>query len=438
MGGLSAGGAAWFPHPSNHVALHALRPRLRFVLAVGFFTLLACAMTFPLARFASPVLPDSDDAYFSVWRIAWVSHQITRDPRSLFDANIYLPTKNTLAYSDAMLALGMMASPLIALGLHPAVVHNVLAIAGFATAGIGAFLLCHQLSRSTPAAVIGGIIFAFAPFRFAHIGHLELLWTAPMPLAVLVLHRALAQPQPVKHGLALGSLLALQVFCSVYYAAFLAVFLVAWTLLVLILRGTLNSRVLQVMLLGAALALCVVAPYGYAYAEARRELGPRTSDEVRRFSAVPSDYLRVSVESKRTRQARQNPTMRKPLSGAHGGCPCAGCDEASARLDRHPVRSIGLVDIRLVAGTERSELSGAARLRATVGRVTRASPVFLPAAPGAVRTRGDRVQQARREADDAWACGRCCGRCRRLPNRTGARRFTFEPPRSKHRQSTGG
>ena len=49
-------------------------------------------------------VPDLGDPLFSMWRLAWVAHQLPVDPRHLFDANIFHPAARTLAYSDAMLA----------------------------------------------------------------------------------------------------------------------------------------------------------------------------------------------------------------------------------------------------------------------------------------------------------------------------------------------
>src|SRR4029078_1913053 len=132
-----------------------------------FYLALACVMTYPLVRFDRAVLPDSDDAYLSVWRIAWVPHQIARAPTQLFDANIFAPARNTLAYSDAMLAMGVLSSPAIAFGVPPALVHTALVLGAFAASGWAAFLLCLELTGSRLAAILGGVIFAFAPFRFA-------------------------------------------------------------------------------------------------------------------------------------------------------------------------------------------------------------------------------------------------------------------------------
>jgi hypothetical protein len=248
---------------------------------VPLFVTLTVLLTWPMAHLWDPQLPAHDDAMFSVWRLAWVAHQLTTDPVRLFDANIFWPQQNTLAYSDAMLLLGVAGAPLIWLGVHPVVVHNLLLLAAFVSAGVGAAHLMRYFTPSVPAQLVAGIVFAFAPYRVAHLGHLELLWTAFLPLSLLGVYKVLERPT-VWRGLGLGLAVGLQALCSVYYAVFLIVWLVPAALLALWhVRVQWSSRHL-------------VAPYAAPYARARVDLPPRADAEVRRYSATPVDYLRVT------------------------------------------------------------------------------------------------------------------------------------------------
>ncbi len=283
-------------------------PRARTLLAVLlFYALVAAAFTYPLVRVDRPLLPHADDSYFNVWRLAWVAHQLGRDPAALFDSNVFHPLRNTLAYSDAMLGLGVLATPAIRLGVHPVVVHNLLVLSAFTTAAFAGFLLCRTLVASTAAALVGGVIVGFAPYRFAHIGHLELLWTAPMPLALLVLHRARTHPRSWRQGLLLGAIVAAQAYCSLYYAVFLALFIALWTIVALLLeRGDARGRLVRCVAVGGVAGLLLTAPYGYVYYTVHRELGGRDVHEIRTHSATPSDYVRVNAGN---RLYRPDPAM---------------------------------------------------------------------------------------------------------------------------------
>jgi hypothetical protein len=258
---------------------------------------LTLVLTWPLGWLSQPQLPDHDDALFSVWRLSWIAHRLTVDPATLFDANIFWPARDTLAYSDAMLLLGVVGAPFIWLGVHPATVHNILVFGAFVTAGAAAARVMRYFTPSVPAQLVAGTVFAFAPYRFAHIGHLELLWTAFLPLALLGLYRVLEQPT-VRHGLALGLAVGLQALCSVYYSLFLVIWLVpAAVLAPLHVRVPWSRRHMVAGAVAIVTATLLVAPYVGPYSRARGELPPRTDTEVSRYSAVPTDYLRASLSN---------------------------------------------------------------------------------------------------------------------------------------------
>jgi hypothetical protein len=266
----------------------------RWHLGLGLgFTALALLMTWPLGSPAMRVVPDMDDTYFSIWRLAWIAHQVVHQPTALFDANIFYPARHTLAYSDAMLLVGLVASPFLWAGMPPALVHNGLLIAALATSAWAMAVLAHRLTGDRGAAVLAGIILGFAPYRFAHIGHLELQWLLWIPLALLALHSLIARPRPIA-GLALGACLAAQLLCSIYYGVFLGLFAgVAW--LALVATEGVRPR-LAVSTAAAAIPLVLVAvPYLTPYNASRGEHGPRSAAEIAEHSARPTDYLKTPV-----------------------------------------------------------------------------------------------------------------------------------------------
>ncbi len=266
--------------------------RARTALVIVAFAALSIAMTWPLSKPAAGLLPDSDDAYFSVWRISWIAHQIATDPAHLFDANIFYPEKNTLAYSDAMLLVGVIASPALWLGADPVMVHNALLILALFTSAIAAYFLARRLGASIPGSAIAGLIFAFAPYRFAHIAHLELQWMMWMPLAMLALHRLIERPGVV-NGLLLGACVAAQTLSSIYYGVFLSLCLAIAAAIALV-----RSRDRANLAIGAFAAvapmLIVVLIYGPPYVETRATYGGRSVAEQQRYSASAADFLRVA------------------------------------------------------------------------------------------------------------------------------------------------
>lgn len=266
-------------------------PSLSGWTAAGIFTLLTVVFTWPQAVHLLSV-PDSIDTTFSMWRVAWIAHQVAADPRHLFDANIFYPLRHTLAYSDGVLLEGLAGAPLMWLGAPTVLVYNLLVLAGFVLSGLGAFLLVRDLTRSSAAGVIGGMVFAFAPFRFDHYIHLELLWAQWIPLAMWRLHRTLTTGR-LRDGLWTGVCVGLQGLSCIYYTVFLATILVvAGPVLITTAVPAVRRRALRSLLAGAILGAAMLAPYVATYQAARMDVGVRGRESVLMgFSAGPKHYL---------------------------------------------------------------------------------------------------------------------------------------------------
>jgi hypothetical protein len=258
--------------------------RWRAASVVAFFVILALVNTFPLILQPGSTIGEHGDAYFSIWRLAWVAHQLRADPIHLFDANIYYPHRDTLAYSDAMILPGVVLAPLNWMGADPLLLYNLTLIAAFVASGVCAYLLVRELTGSTPAGLLGGILFAFSGHRAEHFNHLELQFAFWMPLAVLVWHRAVARGRGF---VIVGLLAAGQILCSIYHGIFLVTWLVAITAAWFFRSPLRGIRAAAVILLPSMLVLAV---YSIPYMRSRVELGDRPSAEIAVYSATPGDF----------------------------------------------------------------------------------------------------------------------------------------------------
>jgi hypothetical protein len=261
------------------------------LLVLGLFVLLTAAMTWPQARYLSSQATPHQDVYFNMWRLGWFAHALAKSPGHLFDANIFYPERRTLANSDAIPVEGMAAAPLLWAGMRPVLVHNLLMLGAIAASGLAMFALARYLTGSRGGGLLAGVVFAFAPYRFEHIMHMELQWAMWTPLAFLALHRTLDTGE-WKYGMATGACVALQMLSSIYYGIFLAtliglgaLLLMAWD------RGVPLSRALFPLAAGAVLAGTVSAAYATPYLRVHGRIGDRPEGEVAAFSARPSSYL---------------------------------------------------------------------------------------------------------------------------------------------------
>jgi hypothetical protein len=241
-------------------------------------------------------VPDFGDPLFSMWRLGWVYEQWRGDPRPLFSGNIFHPASLTLTFSDSMLLPALMSIPLRAGGLHPVLAYNVLFLSGFVLSALATYLLVERLTGSPRAAFVSALIYGFYPYRFEHYSHLELQLTYWMPLALVWLHRFSATLK-VRDALVVALLAAAQLYSSMYYGVFFAIYAGAVLGTLLLLARQPWRRVVAPVAWALTLAVVLAAPLARPYLTAQAVKGERDEGAVRVYSAWPSDYLRAHERS---------------------------------------------------------------------------------------------------------------------------------------------
>ena len=158
------------------------------VVATGS-VLLAVAMTWPLVlRWHTHVVRDPGDPLLQAWQVAWTGHALRTPGVSLFAANAFWPLPDSLAFSDAL--LGYAPVGLVGSGLAAATVrHGVLVLFACALALVGGHLLARELGARPAAALLAGVVVAWAPWRLNHLGHLNVLSTGGIALTFWLLLR---------------------------------------------------------------------------------------------------------------------------------------------------------------------------------------------------------------------------------------------------------
>src|SRR5580765_1562331 len=189
-------------------------------IACGLALLLAVVMTWPLATGLGRLgRTTTMDGLYGIWNVGWVAHAIVTDPASLFDANIFYPHRETLAYSEANIVAGIIGIPAWLLTRNAYAAHNSALLFGFATSFLGMWLLARHLSGRADTSVVPAILFAFCPYFYSHSAHVQLLMAGGIPLSMLALHR-LADSPSARRGVVLGVVLATQALACAYYGIF--------------------------------------------------------------------------------------------------------------------------------------------------------------------------------------------------------------------------
>jgi hypothetical protein len=266
--------------------------RKEFCLAVVVAAFLTVALTWPIApRIGSAGRVDSGDGRYSIWNVAWVAHALTTNPAQLYNANIFHPHQNTLAYSEANLVAGAMAVPVWLLTKNAVAASNWVILCSFTLSALATYALARRLTRSVPGAAVAAIGFAFCPYVFSHIPHVQLLMTFGVPVVLLCLHDFVETPT-VRRAVLLGAASALTGLSCGYYgifAALIAGFGIVWFGVAL--HRWREPRYWLLAGLAGVIAVVIVTPFLGPYIDIQSKGFARSLDDVRTFSVRWRSYL---------------------------------------------------------------------------------------------------------------------------------------------------
>jgi hypothetical protein len=276
--------------------------------AVGLYSIAAVLLTWPLASVATQqIAGDASDTLFNCWVLQWTSGQVMRALhgdlsalRHYWDGNIFYPSSLTLAYSNHLTPQMLQALPVLASTGNIVLAYNLLFLATIVLSGLGVYLLVRDVTGEPVAAFLGGLAFAFAPYRIDQYAHLEVLSSEWMPFALFGLRRFIVSGRllPLAGGTAA---VVAQAFSCGYYLAYFAPFVVAYCLCELALQNRLRDRgTWRALIAAGAIAVIVVGAFSWPYAEVRRrgDVGVRGRAEIEHFSADTHAFATVSSWSR--------------------------------------------------------------------------------------------------------------------------------------------
>src|SRR3954463_13367001 len=170
--------------------------RRELLLVALAAVLLALVMHWPLPlHLGSDVPRDLGDPLPQAWQVAWDGHALLHQPLDWFQANIFWPLPNSLAFSDAL--VGYAPAGLFGSGLHAAIArYDLLFLFAYALAFFGAYLLARELGLGPAGALVCGAAFAFAPFRLEQDGHMQVISSGGIPLALAFAIRGVRLRRP--------------------------------------------------------------------------------------------------------------------------------------------------------------------------------------------------------------------------------------------------
>jgi hypothetical protein len=257
------------------------------------------------AAWAARVLPrlgthlrDAYDAQLQAWGVAWVGHALVHAPLRVFDANIFAPVPNALAFTEPLVGYGLFGIPLGLAGLSPVGVFNLLCLLGtaFSVWAISRLAIAHGAPRAP--ALLGAAAAALGATAATNLGYISFVVAGGIALC-LVAWKSLRESGRWGTAVALAVALAGLAWFSLHLFAFgiaaLAAIVAADAVTA---PETRRLGLLAKLAASLALAAALLAPLALHMLEARRDHGFQRDDaESRRFSASPGDWLTTTSEN---------------------------------------------------------------------------------------------------------------------------------------------
>jgi hypothetical protein len=266
--------------------------RSRRAAALALSLLLAIAHTWPLAlhpgRYSRN---DNADTELNEWILAWVEHQLPRDPLHLFQANIFYPAKDSLAFSEPLIVPAILGAPLAWAGASPVLVYNLVLILGFALTAFATCVLVESWTGNLAAGLLAGSLFAFNTHTLTRLAHIQGIHLYGLPLALLALDR-LIRGGSARVALALALWLAVLAYTSGYLIVFAAV-MMAVAIVTRAAEWVPRARrfVPHLALAAVVTAIAIVPIYRPYNRAAREQHMVRSLDVIKDYSATPTGYI---------------------------------------------------------------------------------------------------------------------------------------------------
>lgn len=215
-------------------SIHRNRWLCSFPTASLVYTVILLAFFYPyFGTFSSSLIGPPEDNMQDFWNSWYFQKFLDGNEAEFFKTTmLYFPEGASLRYhsfSYSNLVPEYIIRKLLFLPLtHPVLisVHNGMSLFSFLLSSLGAYLLIRYLTRSSLAGIVGGFIFGFSPFHYAHtLHHVHVATIQYIPFFVLCFLKYVETRQ-LRFCLGAVVFYALSALSSWYYLVYLLYFLI--------------------------------------------------------------------------------------------------------------------------------------------------------------------------------------------------------------------
>ena len=291
MEGLKVPASSTSPSPPR-------QPFWRRVLPWPAVTLLYTAVTFayfwPLPRLWQDHLgPDFGDPLFVLYVLKWGVHQIQLGLPDFWNANLFYPTRDALAFSEHFLGPAVQLFLLLKAVPSPVAGYNFLFLSSFVGSALAVCWMLRRSGLSWTAAVLGGWMYAFSSFRLSQVSHLQILIAQWIPPTLWFWDRLLTR-RTVKDAsfFLLFYLLNLSGGCYLGYMVHFSLLAIFLSRAAVERREIFSVRSLRLLVPVGLVAAVALAALFLPYVRVAREQGlTRSEHEIQVYSAKLASYV---------------------------------------------------------------------------------------------------------------------------------------------------
>jgi hypothetical protein len=242
----------------------------RDLAVLGAYIVLTLLMTWPLARQLGTHLPGrGDDLLVRYWNRWWIKRVLTQGGDLFYTDMIFYPTGVNLLYHNIAWANIALWLPLQSL-VGGIVAFNLIYLLNLFLCAVGMYVLARYLTRSTAAAFVAGLVYAFFPYRLFEIDHSNLIAVQWLPLFLLYLMRVVREERKFRHATLAALFLALTGYTRWQLLVLVAIAAGAYALYSLAFeRRRWNWRVVLALGLMGAISLALMTPGLYPLVRAQ-------------------------------------------------------------------------------------------------------------------------------------------------------------------------
>jgi hypothetical protein len=166
------------------------------LLAFAFYTLVTAVLgRHVLADVGSSIAKDPGDPLLTAAILHWNAHHIPFTD-AWWQFPIFYPTRDALAFSEHLLGVSVVASPISWISGSSLATYNVTLLLTFPLCAMAMYALVYRLTHDAAGAFIAGLAYGFAPYRISTLSHIQMLASFWAPLALLGLHGFIAAGRP--------------------------------------------------------------------------------------------------------------------------------------------------------------------------------------------------------------------------------------------------